>query len=321
MPFTESKPVPPGASRVLWSELAEAVRLLDFGNEALLCLDESERVVLCNRGAEHLFGVGRRSIEGIAWGMLLAESSRGTLRDLLRRVDGAEHPASVGVAAGELFGRRWDGSEFPVEGSLSRLRLGPLSGYTLLLRDISARVESETRLRWLAMYDSLTELPNRALLMDRLHSAIRRHRRNQQAFALLFVDLDEFKQINDRHGHSIGDAVLRACGARLKAALRDSDTAARIGGDEFAIILEQIGGLIDAQQAIERIDRGLRDAPVVLDQARIHVSASIGLTLFPHGGADPEQLLARADEAMYAIKRGRSVRLSAVPGHAGDEHD
>ena len=295
----------PRAPTLPWTELAAAIRLLDFGSDALLCLDEGEHVVICNRGAEQMFGLERRSIEGLAWRLLLAEGSRGILRDALRRIDAVDQPSSLPLRNGALLGRRWDGSQFPLEGSLSRLRLGPLRGYTLLLRDISARVEHETRLRYLAMHDSLTGLPNRALLMDRLQNAIRQHRRGKKAFALLFVDLDDFKAINDRFGHGVGDAALRACAARLRQALRDSDTAARIGGDEFAVILEDVDGLDDVQQAIERIDRSLREQPVIHERATVWLGASIGFTLYPLGGAEPEELLTRADEAMYAIKRGR----------------
>jgi diguanylate cyclase (GGDEF)-like protein/PAS domain S-box-containing protein len=285
--------------------LADAIRLLDFGSDALLCLDEGRRVVLCNRGAEQLFGLDSRAMEGINWQLLLAQGSRDLLGDALRRLDKFDHPSNISLRDGALFGLRWDGKEFPMEGSLSRLQLGSSRGYTLLLRDVSARVEYETRLRYLAVHDSLTRLPNRALLMDRLESAIRRHRRSRKKFALLFIDLDGFKEINDRFGHAVGDAVLRDCATRLRRAMRDSDTAARIGGDEFVVILEEVDGLDDVQQARERIERSLGDEPIALEQVTLQMRASMGFTLYPEGGTEPEELLARADEAMYDVKHRR----------------
>ncbi len=304
----ERRAVQPSGSRLRWDELADAIRLLDFGSDALLCLDEGQRVVLCNRGAEQMFGLDSRGMEGINWLLLLAQGSRDLLRDALRRLDKFDHPSNISLRDGALFGLRGDGKEFPIEGSLSRLQLGSSRGYTLLLRDITARVEYETRLRYLAVHDSLTKLPNRALLMDRLESAVRRHRRSQKTFALLFIDLDDFKEINDRFGHAVGDAVLRDCATRLRRAMRDSDTAARIGGDEFVVILEEVDGLDDVHQARERIERSLGDEPIVLEQGMLQMRASIGFTLYPEGGTEPEELLARADEAMYAIKHSRGQR-------------
>ena len=304
----ESLTADPSGLRLPWNALAGAIRLLDFGSDALLCLDQGNRVVVCNRSAERLFGRDSSGIEGLSWRGLLADGSRALLRDALRRLDRFDCPSHVPLRDGDLFGLRSDGKEFPIGGSLSRLRVGPLRGYTLLLRDISVWVEHEARLRYLAMHDSLTELPNRALLMDRLENAIRRHRRSRGTFAVLFIDLDGFKEINDRFGHRAGDAVLRACATRLRQALRDSDTAARIGGDEFTVILEDVAGLDDVQQACERIDRGLSTEPIVLEQTMLLLRASIGFALYPKDGSEAEGLLERADEAMYVVKHGRRGR-------------
>ena len=290
----ERRAVQPSGSRLRWDELADAIRLLDFGSDALLCLDEGQRVVLCNRGAEQMFGLDSRAMEGINWLLLLAQGSRDLLRDALRRLDKFDHPSNISLRDGALFGLRGDGKEFPIEGSLSRLQLGSSRGYTLLLRDISARVECETRLRYLAMHDSLTKLPNRALLMDRLESAVRRHRRSQKTFALLFIDLDDFKEINDRHGHQHGDQVLMTVASVIRRESRDSDIPARFGGEEFIVLAPET-----------EMDQGIKLARRLLKKiAETGITASLGLTGYPNlKSRFPDDLIRLADEALYEAKR------------------
>ncbi|MCF7983389.1 MAG: sensor domain-containing diguanylate cyclase [Thiohalocapsa sp.] len=290
-----------------WGELGEAVQLLDLGRDALLCLDEQGRVVLSNRGAERIFGLGRSDMRGRRWDSLVTEAVPDALSRALEALDADSGLRTVSLDALGLHGRRWDGTEFPLEGSVSTLQLGGLRGHALLLRDISARIDAETRLRFLAHHDTLTGLPNRALLMDRLDSAVKRHRRQNESFALVFIDLDGLKAINDTQGHLAGDSALRGVADRLRQVLRASDTAARMSGDEFVAILQHIGDAAAARQAVERIGAYLEHAPVVFDGTPLDLRVSLGLALFPTDGGEPLTLLRHADEAMYRTKRARKA--------------
>ena len=188
-----------------------------------------------------------------------------------------------------------------------------------LQHEISQRQDAEAKVRHLAMHDPLTGLPNRLLLMDRIRGAIERARRRHQPFALLFVDIDGFKPVNDTHGHQAGDVLLRSIGERLRAGVRALDTVARIGGDEFALILEEPADAEDALHSAERLCDALKqpfdlqpegaDKPVT-----VSVGGSLGVAMFPDDGDTPDTLLRRADEAMYNAKRsGRNRCVLATP--------
>ena len=153
-----------------------------------------------------------------------------------------------------------------------------------------------------AYHDALTNLPNRLLFEDRLGQSIARAERSGQPFAVLFVDLDGFKQVNDTLGHHAGDALLKQVAGRLAGRVRQSDTLARMGGDEFALILNDLRRPPDAQQ-VARGYLELFQQPFVLDEGTVSVTASIGLSLYPENGATPGALLKNSDSAMYTAKR------------------
>jgi len=155
----------------------------------------------------------------------------------------------------------------------------------------------------LAHHDSLTELPNRILFYDRLNQAIARAYRDKESIAVLFLDLDGFKLVNDTLGHDVGDALLREAAKRILACVRDSDTVARMGGDEFTVILCNV----KTSNSVDRVAKTIIDAiahPFVLNGKDISVSASIGIALYPDNGETPEQLVKISDAAMYLAKRG-----------------
>ncbi len=187
---------------------------------------------------------------------------------------------------------------------------GRFIGYHGVTSDVTLRVEAEERYRHLAYHDTLTRLPNRRLLTDRLDQAIRGATRRQTRFALLLLDLDGFKQINDRYGHAAGDKVLEAVAARLRETVRDADTVARIGGDEFVVLLHEVGDIGDATRVADKI-LGRVGEPVADGDERHAVGASIGISLFPEHGNTPDALLQRADHAMYRGKSrgGRTTRI------------
>jgi diguanylate cyclase (GGDEF)-like protein len=181
--------------------------------------------------------------------------------------------------------------------------------FVLLARRVAADLR---RSEQLAHYDVLTGLPNRALYFDRLSGAVARAKREGNRFALLYVDLDGFKPINDRFGHACGDLVLRETARRLKSAIRDSDTAARMGGDEFTVLLDHISRAEDAMSVAEKIGAAIAE-PIVLPEERIcKVRASVGFAIFPDDADEGETLLKFADEAMYAQKRQNAAKSRNV---------
>ncbi|KRG63213.1 histidine kinase [Stenotrophomonas humi] len=192
-----------------------------------------------------------------------------------------------------------------------RAALGELSERNRQLEiEVEQRRLMEQEMRHLAMHDMLTGLPNRALFMDRLESAHHRATRHGGMFALVYVDVDRFKAVNDTWGHAAGDAMLVELAARLRSTLRENDTVARLGGDEFALVLEELEDMQDAERLLERVRaallspmRYLRDG----EEIELSVSASIGLAAYPADGAEVGALLHAADQAMYLIKRGREV--------------
>lgn len=169
------------------------------------------------------------------------------------------------------------------------------------------RKRLHSQLRHMAQHDALTGLPNRVLLHDRLDSAVARARRTEQGFSLLYVDLDQFKPINDLHGHETGDAVLQEVARRLIRCVRDSDTVARLGGDEFVLLLEHVSLAVDAELVADKIHAELCNA-VHFRDLQLHIASSIGIAVYPAHGATAQQLLKYADDVMYQMK---SVRQRA----------
>ncbi len=177
----------------------------------------------------------------------------------------------------------------------------PGGGFVSTSTDITERKRTEARMLHLAQHDPLTGLPNRLLFHDRLRQAMARSRRGTSLLAVVLVDLDRFKAVNDAFGHRVGDGVLKQVGQRLRAALRESDTVARIGGDEFALILPDLPDAEAASLIAEKIS-GQLDRPFGLDMRAWRPGASLGIALFPSDGDSPEQLLQHADLAMYRAK-------------------
>lgn len=190
--------------------------------------------------------------------------------------------------------------------------IGQFIGYHGVSSDITSRVLTEERYRHLAFHDPLTQLPNRRLFDDRLEQAMREASRCHLMLAVLLIDLDGFKRINDGFGHAAGDAVLKAVAERLCLAVRECDTVARLGGDEFVVLLKEVSGGEGAVQVAEKIHQNLAH-PVPFDGEKLDVSASIGIALYPRHGVSAPELLAQADAAMYRGKHdgGRRIHLFA----------
>jgi len=209
---------------------------------------------------------------------------------------------------GELMGMRKDGDVFPMEASVSEMQQGENIAYASVVRDITARKRAEEHIRHLAHHDALTGLPNRFLFADRLEAAITRAIRHKTRIALVFIDLNRFKPVNDVYGHAVGDKVLIGVANRVRACLRKTDTVARVGGDEFVAILEEISG----EQQIRRLAAKILlavAAPETIDGIVHSLGASLGIALYPEDATESVELIDKADKAMYLAKRNGAVCL------------
>ena len=209
----------------------------------------------------------------------------------------------TGQWQGEIWDRRSDGSLIAKWLSISSVSNGEgkTTHYVGVFSDITALKQGEAELEWLATHDPLTQLPNRALLADRLTTAVARSRRLQTTTAVLHFDLDHFKDVNDTLGHAAGDSVLVTVAERCLSAIRESDTLGRSGGDEFVVIASDYAGPEDLITLANRLISAI-EQPVTLGEHDAYVTASIGIAEFPEDGTDPGTLAARADGAMYRAK-------------------
>ncbi|MDD5112773.1 MAG: EAL domain-containing protein [Methylobacter sp.] len=211
---------------------------------------------------------------------------------------------------GEIWNKRKNGDIFPQWLSISAIKNEQdlVQNYIGIFIDISKQKAAERHLAYLAYHDQLTELPNRDLFHDRLNMAVLQAKRSQQNIAVLFIDLDHFKYINDTFGHAIGDQLLQQVALKLASCLREQDTLARMGGDEFTVILQEFNNRQDVELAARRILDTL-DTPFLVDHHALYVSASIGISFFPEDGNDASELMKRADTAMYSAKNDGRRRL------------
>jgi diguanylate cyclase (GGDEF)-like protein/PAS domain S-box-containing protein len=200
--------------------------------------------------------------------------------------------------------QRKDGLQVDISLAIAPLRDqdGKVIGILSMMTDISERKQTEEKMKYLSYYDMLTELPNRRLFLDRLNIALTRAKRNQLKVAVLFIDLDRFKLINDSLGHSFGDQLLQAVAKRLTSCLREVDTTSRQGGDEFSIIIPDVTSEHDAAKVAQRVIKVL-SRPYHIGTQEIFVTPSIGISLYPHDGRDMETLIQNADSAMYRAKQ------------------
>ncbi|QPP50907.1 MULTISPECIES: EAL domain-containing protein [unclassified Halomonas] len=224
-----------------------------------------------------------------------------------------------GAWEGELWNRRKSGETYPELLTISKVcdRQGQVSHFLAVFTDISRQKEYERQLQNMAFFDSLTELPNRILLADRLRQAMLAARRSGCKVSLAYLDLDGFKEINDRLGHGVGDRVLVTIAERLTSALREADTVARLGGDEFIIVLPEQSDVSNVSSLIVRLLRRIAE-PIEIEGTCLYVSGSIGVVHFsPEDEIEPEQLIRQADQAMYQAKQAGKNRFYVFDA----EHD
>lgn len=209
-----------------------------------------------------------------------------------------------GTWQGEIWNRKKNGDIFPNLLSITVVHDddGIVTHYVGTHADITQRKAAEEEIKQLAFFDPLTGLPNRRLLQDRLHQAMSRAKRDHKRLALLFIDLDKFKPVNDEYGHEAGDKLLLAVAQRLLVCVRESDTVARVGGDEFVVLLPVVEVTQDALGVAEKIHDALI-APFTLPAGQaVSISSSAGIAIYPEHGSDEAELTSRADSAMYQAK-------------------
>ena len=225
------------------------------------------------------------------------------------------HNKSVGLSANCVLIRR-DGYESAIEATAAPIhdRRGQVTGAVIVFHDVSVARAMSLRLSYVAQHDFLTELPNRMLLNDRLTQAIVSAQRHRTSLAVLFLDVDHFKYINDSLGHAIGDQVLQSIAQRLVACVRRSDTVSRQGGDEFVILLSEVARAADAAFTADKILAAV-SRPHRIGHQDLHVTVSAGIGVYPDDGADAETLLKNADIALFQAKaHGRSNHQFFEPG-------
>ena len=286
--------------------LAEQAELLDLAHDAILVWDlHSGSIQFWNRGAQTLYGWEEAEVLGRTPQAVLQTTFPKQLADINAEL------VRTGRWEGELVHTRRDGRPVVVASrwALKLDRSGTPSAVIGINSDITSRKRAEAALKHQALHDSLTGLPNRTLFGDRLERAVAHADRRQQLVGVLFLDLDDFKLINDSLGHQFGDALLVEVATRLESCVRATDTVARLGGDEFTILLVDLAAEAEAEQVAERIGEVLRDPFFVADR-EVRISASIGLALSAPRRTTSESLLRNADLAMYCSKVAGKARHS-----------
>ncbi|MFZ5589416.1 MAG: putative bifunctional diguanylate cyclase/phosphodiesterase [Pseudomonadota bacterium] len=283
--------------------LREIAVALENAVDGIARLDAEGRYSTVNKAYADIIGSTPEDLIGAEWSITVHPDDLGLAKAAYQRM------RASGKSEVEVRGLRKNGSVFykhiVMVGTYDEQN--KLIGHYCFMHDITQRKQAEARLEHLALYDPLTGLPNRKLLDDRLQQVLSEADREGHMVALLFIDLDHFKHINDSFGHGMGDRLLRAVADRFSAGLRAGDTIARLGGDEFAVVLPNIRH-VDEVAGIVRKIQALLDAPFTVDGRDMHVSASIGITLYPLDEGDAESLIRNADTAMYHAKEsGRNT--------------
>lgn len=275
-----------------------ADRAIEHSSEAIVITDQDSRILRVNPAFSAMTGYEEAEALGRTPGLYKSHlQSAGFYEAMWREI------MQTGRWQGEIINRRRSGEVFPSWLSINAIHddQGHLTNYLGIFSDITERKAAEQRLDYLARHDVLTGLPNRALLQERFEQALMFSRRENKRMALLFLDLDRFKTINDSLGHPVGDRLLLAVAGRLLGCVRETDTVSRQGGDEFVVLLTELADPGNAALVARKIIEVIRE-PFTSEQRQLSISCSIGITLFPDDGSDYDTLRRQADTALYAAK-------------------
>ncbi|MBA6339562.1 EAL domain-containing protein [Colwellia sp. MB02u-10] len=282
----------------LADELAITASVFSHAREGISITDATGTIIDVNATFTTITGYSRE--EAIGQNLRMLESAR---QAPAFYVDMWQTVLNDGFWSGDIWSCRKNGEVYPEMLNISSVKdiTGQISNFVTLFTDITPMKEYQSQLEHIAHYDVLTHLPNRTLLADRLSQAMLQCDRHQQSLAVAFIDLDGFKAVNDTYGHDIGDQLLTTLSLRMKEVLRECDTLARIGGDEFVAVLADLARAEDCKPVLERLLLAVSD-PVLIDKLVLNISASIGVSFYPKDGVDDEQLMRYADQAMYVAK-------------------
>jgi diguanylate cyclase (GGDEF)-like protein/PAS domain S-box-containing protein len=287
------------ARKALERTLQRAAQVFENSRDAIIVMDASYRVVAVNHAFSQISGFPAEDVVGEQLPSLRFGVNATAFYDQIR-----SHVQREGHWEGEITSVRRGGEQYPAWVTMSAIRdnQGEITNYMAILADITERKRLEEAARHQAEHDALTGLPNRVLLLDRIQQALAANRRQHKQFALMFLDLDRFKQVNDTLGHHAGDVVLQEVASRLTHCVRGVDTVCRLGGDEFVVLLADIGGVDQAAHVAGTVMHALA-RPITLEGQDISQAVSIGIAICPSDGQDADTLLRNADVAMYHAKQ------------------
>ena len=278
--------------------------------EAIYVADENNRIIDVNPALLEISQFSREELIGRNPRFLSADPHDPVAKEVWQSL--LDH----GMWQGEIVNRRKDGELYPAWCTISVVRdeVGTHHRHIGIFNDFSERKAAEERIRWLAQHDYLTGLANRSLLQDRIETAIWRAQRYRSRIAVMLIDLNDFKPINDEHGHHVGDEVLKCIAQRLTGCVRQSDTIARFGGDEFVLCVTDLADREGAERLAKKILDEL-SMPIECEGISVNVGISMGISIYPGSGDTPELLLRAADAAMYRVKgTGRNAWHLNAPG-------
>lgn len=272
--------------------------ILEATSDCVAICDPEGGLIYLNAAGQNLTGLDGRGLDGINVAALHPEMSRTLVFE-------EGWPAAIrdGLWHGETTMLAVDGSEIPMSQLLiaHRRNGGEIEHFSMIARDIRDRKAYEERIAFLANYDALTELPNRSLLSDRATQAMSYGRYSDRSLALLVIDIDRFKMVNDGYGQSTGDRALKMVGERLLETVREGDTVARLGADSFAILATDLAHPDDILTVVRKVQSSIRE-PFILNERQLHLTVSVGASMYPRDGTDLETLLRNADAAMHRVK-------------------
>jgi len=312
-----------GSPEMPWPPASQILECLPDG---VVVANGEGRILFANRQAEQMTGYTREELGRHLIELLVPPRLRAIHKERRQAFYRSQRGArAMGTAEYDFRARRKDGSEFSADIALGSIDTPGGRQTVAVIRDITQRKQLESALEHMALHDPLTGLANRTLFFDRLNQALLTAGRDRNQVALVMMDVDRFKSINDAYGHLVGDQVLRKLAIRLTFPMRASDTIARIGGDEFAWILPRVASRDSAVRIVCTLLRA-QVGNLVVGQQRIEVGVSTGMALYPDDGQDTDSLMRKADLALYAAKRKvaahpPSIDPSGITAPTGSDAD